>query len=126
MPRRRIKRKSSALALAVAVGFAAPSISPAANTFYIAPGGMDTNNGSIGAPFGTFSKAISSAAAGDTILVRGGTYGISSTVSISTSKNGTAANPFTMAAYPGETPVLDFHTQTIGSSARGISLAANY
>ena len=54
--------------------------------YFIAPfGGSDSNDGSIGAPFATFTKAISSANAGDTIFVRGGTYNLNSRLQISKS-----------------------------------------
>ncbi len=105
-------------------------VSSGANTYYIAPtGGSDSNNGSIGAPFATFTKAISTAVAGDTIYARGGTYNLSTTVSISGSKNGTAANPYHLLAYPGESPVLDFRSQPYNNNnggLKGISLNGSY
>jgi hypothetical protein len=100
------------------------SAADAANTYYVAQtGGSDSNNGAIGTPFATFSKAISTAVAGDTIYARGGTYNLSSTISIS--KTGTAANPFNLLAHPGETPILDFSAQSISDSNRGISLSSS-
>ena len=92
--------------------------------YFIAPfGGSDSNDGSIGAPFATFTKAISSANAGDTIFVRGGTYNLNSRLQIS--KSGTEANPLRLLAYPGESPILDFSSNpaTAGTSGgRGIQL----
>jgi hypothetical protein len=96
----------------------------AASTYYVAPtGGSDSNNGSIGAPFATFGKAISSAVAGDTIYARGGTYSLGSTLSIS--KTGTQANPFNLFAYPGETPILDFAGQPLDGNNRGVQLSSS-
>jgi len=82
---------------------AAPAL---AATYYVATTGTDTAVGSQAAPFGTLAKANSTAAAGDTIYVRGGTYYITSQVVLS--KSGTSdANRTKIWAYPGETPVLD-------------------
>jgi len=81
-----------------------------AATYYVAPtGGNDLNSGSIGAPFATISHGISVAHEGDTVYLRGGTFSLSSVLTISTTHNGTAASPVNLFAYPGDpTPVLDF------------------
>jgi len=42
--------------------------------YYVAPGGADSNSGSAGAPFRTLQKAAEVAVAGDTVMVRPGTY----------------------------------------------------
>ena len=84
---------------------------------------------SITNPFTSFTTAISTAVAGDTIYVRGGTYNLSSTISIGSSKNGTAANPYNLLAYPGESPILDFRGETYSatnSGQKGISLNGSY
>ena len=44
------------------------------NTYYVSPNGSDTNNGSINAPYKTIARALSVAASGDTVYVRGGEY----------------------------------------------------
>jgi pectate lyase-like protein/PEP-CTERM motif-containing protein/uncharacterized protein DUF1565 len=95
----------------------------AADYYVAATGASDLNNGSIGAPFATFTKAISTAAAGDTIYARNGTYNLSSKLSIS--KTGTAANPFRLFAYPGETPILDFAGQPDADANRGVELSSS-
>lgn len=74
-------------------------------TYYISPSGNNANSGAIGSPWATFNFALSGSsgvAAGDTILVRAGTYNqrIAPTIS------GTSGNPITLAAYPGETPTI--------------------
>lgn len=109
------------------------AIAPAnarAAEYYVAPtGGSDSNAGSLGSPFATFTKAIAAAAAGDTIYARGGTYNLSTTVSIGSSKSGTAVNPIKLFAYPGESPVLDFRNQPYSannSGLKGISLNGSY
>ena len=74
-------------------------------TYYISPSGNNANSCAIGSPWATFNFALSGSsgvAAGDTILVRAGTYNqrIAPTIS------GTSGNPITLAAYPGETPTI--------------------
>jgi hypothetical protein len=91
--------------------------------FYVAPGGLDANSGAIDAPFGSFTKAISVAAAGDTIFARGGSYQLSSRIRIQ--KSGGVNNPINLFAFPGETPILDFSLNP-SASDRGIQLEANW
>lgn len=91
---------------------------------YIAPDGDDANPGTREQPFGTFSKAISEVMPGDTIYVRGGTYDITSTITISAAKSGTDSQLITLTAYNDEIPILDFSAQSFGS--KGISMRSNY
>lgn len=91
---------------------------------YVSPTGSDSNPGTIGQPYLTISKAMSMAAAGTTIYLRGGTYNISSTLGAGVS--GSAGNYINLWAYPGETPVLDFSGESYSSSSRGIELKKNY
>lgn len=44
------------------------------STFYVAPDGRDSNNGSSSRPWATIQRALHGARAGDTIIVRSGTY----------------------------------------------------
>jgi hypothetical protein len=93
---------------------------------YIAPipDGSDSNPGTLEQPFGTFAKAISEAAAGDTIYVRGGVYNLTNTITITAVKSGSDSLMYTLKAYGREQPILDFSAQSFGS--KGISLKANY
>jgi len=75
-------------------------------------------------PFATFPKAISEAMPGDTIYVRGGTYDITCTITISTAKCGTEDQLISLTAFNDEIPILDFSGQSFGS--KGISLRSNY
>ena len=54
-------------------------------TVYVSPTGSDTSRGTIDQPFRTIVKAHSVAIAGDTILVRGGTYVVNATINLSKS-----------------------------------------
>ena len=121
-----------AAALIVGMAIASSQFDLLAADYYVAPtGGSDLNAGSLIAPFGSISHAITVAGAGDTIYLRGGTYNLSSTLTVSSSKSGTAANPINMFAYAGDAtaPVLDFRGETFSSSnagMRGIDLQGNY
>jgi hypothetical protein len=66
-----------------------------AATLYVAPTGSDTNPGTSAAPLATPGRALALAEAGDTILLRGGTYTISRTLSI-------AKAGLTIRSHPGE------------------------
>jgi hypothetical protein len=94
---------------AVLAGGLAVALAPAvarANEWYVSPSGSDSAAGNAGAPFATLSKANSSAAAGDTIWVHGGTYSLTSQLTLS--KSGTSdSNRTKIWAVAGETPVLD-------------------
>jgi hypothetical protein len=91
---------------------------------YLAADGNDDNPGTIEQPYGSFAKAISAAAPGDTIYVRGGEYILTTTIIITAVKNGTEEQMYTLTAYHDEIPLLDFSGQAFGS--KGISLKANY
>ena len=91
---------------------------------YIAPDGDDANPGTIEQPFGTFPKAISEAMPGDTIYVRGGTYDITTTITITAAKSGAEDQLITLTAFNDEIPILDFSSQSMG--AKGISMRSNY
>ena len=84
-----------------------------ATDYYIDPSGSNDLQ--------TFDNAISAANPGDTIYVHGGTYNLSSTISIT--KSGNSVNPIKMIAVPGETPILDFSAQSLSSSNRGLALS---
>jgi len=82
------------------------AITPAAwgETYYVAPppAGDDGNSGSMGSPWATLQHAADSVAAGDTVLVRAGSYdGGHFTTS------GIAGQPIRLAAFPGETAIVD-------------------
>jgi len=76
----------------------------AASTYYVSPSGNDSNPGTQASPFRTIQKGVNTAQAGDTVLVRGGTYN----EAVNVNRGG-----ITIANYPNETPVLD------GQNSRG-------
>lgn len=76
-----------------------PTEAFAATGYYVSTAGSDSNNGtSLSTPFKTIQKAASVAQAGDSVTVRGGTY----RETVTPANSGTAANPITYQAYPGE------------------------
>jgi uncharacterized repeat protein (TIGR02543 family) len=75
-----------------------------AATYYVSTTGNDSSGtGTISNPWKTITKGQSMLDAGDTLLVRGGTYYESVTITV----QGTQSGRITIKAYPGETPVLD-------------------
>lgn len=71
-------------------------------------------------------SAISSAAAGDTIYISGGTYYLSDTIELE--QSGTSSSSITLSKYPDDSsrPVLDFSAMSESSSNRGIELSGDY
>jgi hypothetical protein len=98
------------------------SVSVSAQPYYVSPSGSDSNTGTISSPFLTIGKAVTMVSAGQTIYVRGGTYNLTSTITIS--KSGTADKYINLFAYQNERPVLNFSAQAFGS--RGIQLSGSY
>ena len=73
------------------------------NITYVAPNGSDSNPGTLASPYATIQHAVNHLEAGDTIYVRSGTY----VEVVIVRQSGTAESPITIAAYPGETPIID-------------------
>jgi len=92
--------------------------------WYVSPTGLDSNSGSPGSPFKTIEKAVLAVKAGETIYLRGGTYNL--TVTITLSKSGIQNSLISLLAYPGEVPVLNFSAQTQSSGNRGIVLTGSW
>ena len=74
-------------------------------TLYVATGGSDSNPGTLTAPLATIQKAVSLVSAGGTIAVRGGTYALTTNITIT--KSGTSSAPITLTNYQGEHVVID-------------------
>jgi hypothetical protein len=130
------------LALLLAIGFRPASSA----VFYVAPAGLDTNSGTISAPFLTIQRAQTAVVAGDTVYVRGGTYFMqnsqialhftsgSTTWSYVTNltKSGTAGRRINYWAYPGEQPVFNYSNlnpnanTTSGERVNAFEVSASY
>ena len=98
---------------------------PETANYYVATNGSDSASGtSTNTPFRSVHKAHSVANPGNLIYVRGGTYATNALLTIS--RNGSAASPIRLRAYPGEHPILDYSSQSLGDSNRGILLSASW
>jgi len=97
---------------------------PAGKRIYVALNGTSGAPGTEAQPLRTLVQAVSIVQPGDVIIMRGGVYTQTSTITIGTNRHGTAANPITLMAQPGETPIFDFTGQSNGNI--GIRLNANH
>lgn len=70
---------------------------------YVAPNGNNSWPGTVDQPVQTIQKGVDLAQPGETVFVRAGTY----VETVTIDKSGTAGQPITISAYPGETPVID-------------------
>src|SRR5262245_2693502 len=87
---------------------------PSQKTYYVAinhPNAQDrTGNGSLEKPWKSIGYGVKQLQAGDTLLVRGGTYpGV--TFSLDHTHSGTSEAPITLAAYPNETVIWQSASQ---------------
>ena len=98
---------------------------PAGSTIYVAPTGSDSAAGTISQPT-TLTAAITRVTAGGIIYVRGGTYNLSTSVTIARGNNGTSSARKQLFAYPGETPALNFSAQATADANRGLTVNGNY
>ncbi len=96
-----------------------------AGEIYVSPSGSASNAGTISSPT-TLEAAITSAVAGTTIYMRGGTYNYSSTITIARGNNGSSSAYKKIYAYGSETPILNFSAQAFNSANRGIQLFGHY
>ncbi|MCB0300939.1 MAG: right-handed parallel beta-helix repeat-containing protein [Calditrichaeota bacterium] len=77
----------------------------AQNVYFISPDGSDAASGSIGSPWRSINFATQNTQPGDTIYMRGGNY-VYDEVWIKPGWGGANGLYKTLAAYPGETPVM--------------------
>lgn len=74
-----------------------------AATYYVSTAGNDSNGGtSVDSPLRTIQKAVSKSVAGDTVLIRSGTYREQVEITVA----GTATSPINVFAYPNEVPII--------------------
>jgi len=74
-----------------------------AAVYYVAPGGQDSNPGTVSQPWRTIQRAADTLAAGDTVYIRAGTY----LERVVPQYSGSAGSYITFAAYPGETVTIN-------------------
>ena len=90
---------------------------PAQTTYYVAPGGSDSNPGTEAQPWATIQHAADVLQPGDTVYVRAGTYTEDVEIHVSGSATG---GYITFRNYPGETPILDGSGLTVPASNSGL------
>lgn len=88
------------------------------NSYIVSPLGNDSNPGTLAEPFKTPQKAVDIARAGDTVLLRAGTY----TEGVIFGHSGTKEKPIIFRNFPGEKPVFDFGVTNSSSLTRRIEL----
>ena len=89
-------------------------------SYFVAGDGNDLNPGTIERPFKTVECALTITEAGDTILVRGGTYDCARTVHLD--KSGEPGKPIRLRAYANEAPIFDFS----GAKGSGLVIAGSH
>jgi hypothetical protein len=115
---------SSILFILMLISLSGVSFSVFGQPWYVATNGSDTGSGSEQNPFLTIGKAVSMVQAGETILVKGGTYNLTAVIVLT--KSGTGASYISLFAFPGTRPVFNFSGQSMSSSNQGIKLTGNY
>ncbi|MBQ7159908.1 MAG: hypothetical protein IJS09_10890 [Treponema sp.] len=96
-----------------------------ANAVYASPNGKLTGDGTKLSPF-DIATAVQKVKAGGAVVLLSGTYALSSTVTIDENNNGTQTAYKYILPEKGAAVVLDFSTQPIGDSNRGIQLNGSY
>jgi hypothetical protein len=71
--------------------------------YYVSVNGLESNKGTIDAPFQTINTALSRTVPGDTVMVRGGVY----SEKVVFPKSGVMDKYITLKAYHGEKPIID-------------------
>lgn len=90
---------------------------PVAGTiYYVTPTGDDDNTGDFTHPWRTIQKAADTLVAGDTVYIRTGTYHEQAVPQ----NSGSAGQPITYAAYPGETATIDGSSITLQDDLDGL------
>jgi hypothetical protein len=109
-PLNRSNRKLSARRLTVLgiivlmASFVPSDAARAGTTYYVSTSGSDANPGTATRPWRTFSQSFTRLSAGDTLLVRGGTY--AERILSPKLRAGTSSLPIKVAAFPGERPIV--------------------
>lgn len=73
--------------------------------YYVSPSGQDSQPGTLSQPFRSIKNNMWRLQAGDSMILRGGVYD-GDKIELLGGRNGTAAQPITIKAYPGEKPIL--------------------
>jgi hypothetical protein len=97
---------------------------------YVSPAGLDTNPGTLAAPFLTLERAQTAVramktaglpAGGVVVWLRGGVYPRQATFALTNSDSGTAASPVVYRGYPAETARVSGGTQLPASAFKVVT-----
>ncbi|HEX5014982.1 MAG TPA: hypothetical protein VFV72_12585 [Candidatus Limnocylindrales bacterium] len=99
-----MSRLSVVLALVLLASLLPLATARAGTTYYVSTSGSDANAGTATSPWRTIRYGMTRLSAGDTLLVRGGTY--AERIQSPTIQAGTSSARINVAAYPGERPVI--------------------
>jgi hypothetical protein len=89
--------------------------------YYVSPDGSDGNTGTINNPLRNINTALSKVLPGDTVFVRGGTYG----EKIVFPKSGRLDKYITLKVYPGEKAIIDGTTLSITGKEALVTIRNN-
>ncbi|HEB75222.1 MAG TPA: hypothetical protein ENJ04_02585 [Nitrospirae bacterium] len=80
----------------------------AGNTYYVSPGGADSNDGSIDSPWATIMHAVNKTGPGDTVMLRAGVQNPGGEIWIqgAKGKGGAPGQYWTLQAYSGEEAII--------------------
>jgi len=95
-----------------------------ATTYHVSPTGSSTGTGASASPYDFATGIGKSLTGGDSLIVHGGMYNLSTLQTIS--KSGSVGRYLQITAYPGEIPILDFRRQPYNSSNQGVKLSGSY
>jgi nitrous oxidase accessory protein NosD len=84
--------------------------------YYVSPSGNDANPGTKARPWKTIQHAAVKLVAGQTVLIRTGTY----RERVMPLRSGTAGRFITYAAYPGDSPLIDGARVTLPADQAGL------
>lgn len=102
-------------------GQAGEMLAPQGMVYYVAPTGDNHNPGTIAFPWRTIQKAAETLVAGDTVYIRAGSYH----EQVVPQNSGSAGQPITYAAYPGETATIDGSGVTLPDDLFGLFHISN-
>ncbi|TAN33524.1 DUF1565 domain-containing protein [Patescibacteria group bacterium] len=94
----------------------AVAVAATGKTYYVSPGGKNSNPGTKTKPWKTISYAAKKLKAGDTVLIRKGTY----KERVLPQNSGTADKYITYKPYPGEKVTIDGASITLPSDQHGL------
>jgi hypothetical protein len=94
------------LSLVLLLGASSRLVIADTNTYYVSPGGNDSNPGTIELPWGTVQYALNQLLPGDQLYLRGGVYLLTTSIVV-INRHGSLSAPIRVSAYPEEHPIID-------------------